>query len=256
MSASARCQRVAVLEPWFSCAVKTVAALARHPPLNLVDVYAATIPTLAFAPAVHVNYAETVLPMRDGPAEAEGLPEGVRWVGRNGRGIARSPARGPGDYTVTCVPPPPRAGRNLDEGPAVPARGGEVGSALRTVSISGPPPMTCHVPASNLKLVAGLDLARRDDHSALLLVASAPGGLTISAALRLPQAPLRQQFGMMGPHLAGLDLLVFDQSGLGDAAAELLPETPLHVGVCVVAGGRPLARSPNVDRLVVGKAWL
>ena len=40
--------------------------MANHPPLSLVDVFAATIPTLAFAPGVHVNYAETVLPMRDG----------------------------------------------------------------------------------------------------------------------------------------------------------------------------------------------
>ena len=39
--------------------------MARHPPLGLVDVFAATIPNLPFAPAVHVNYAETVLPMRD-----------------------------------------------------------------------------------------------------------------------------------------------------------------------------------------------
>ena len=35
--------------------------------LGLVDVYAATLPTLAFKPGLHVNYAETVLPMRDGP---------------------------------------------------------------------------------------------------------------------------------------------------------------------------------------------
>ena len=60
------------------------------------------------------------------------------------------------------------------------------------------------------------------------------------AALRLPQAPLRQQFALIAPHLAGLDLLVFDQSGLGDAAAELLPKTPPHVGVCLIGGDRPL----------------
>ena len=40
--------------------------MARHPPLHMVDVFAATIPDLPFAPVVHVNYAETVLPMRDG----------------------------------------------------------------------------------------------------------------------------------------------------------------------------------------------
>ena len=33
---------------------------------ELIDVFAATIPTLKFAPGVHVNYAETILPMKDG----------------------------------------------------------------------------------------------------------------------------------------------------------------------------------------------
>src|SRR6195256_4963705 len=40
--------------------------MTNHPPLGLVDVYAATIPGLKFAPRVHVNYAETVLPIRGG----------------------------------------------------------------------------------------------------------------------------------------------------------------------------------------------
>ena len=55
-----------------------------HPPLELTDVYAATIPTLAFKPGVHVNYAETVLPMKDGlpklrdfPSELGGSGEAV-----------------------------------------------------------------------------------------------------------------------------------------------------------------------------------
>ena len=105
-------------------------------------------------------------------------------------------------------------------------------------------------------IVAGLDLARRRDHSALVLLDAAPNRLTVTAALRLPQAPLRQQFALIAPHLAGLDLLVFDQSGLGDAAAELLPKTPPHIGVCLVGGDRPLTRSAQGDRLVVGKSWL
>jgi hypothetical protein len=45
-----------------------------HPKLGLVDVYAATIPTLKFTPAVHVNYAETVLPMRDGLPKLRDFP--------------------------------------------------------------------------------------------------------------------------------------------------------------------------------------
>ena len=99
--------------------------------------------------------------------------------------------------------------------------------------------------------VAGLDLARRRDHSALVLLDAATNRLTVTAALRLPQAPLRQQFALVEPHLAGLDLLVFDQSGLGDAAAELLPKTPPHIGVCLIGGDRPIARSAQGDRLVV-----
>jgi hypothetical protein len=45
-----------------------------HPQLGLVDVFAATIPTLAFVPGVHVNYAETVLPMRDGLPKLKDFP--------------------------------------------------------------------------------------------------------------------------------------------------------------------------------------
>src|SRR3954469_12752977 len=105
-------------------------------------------------------------------------------------------------------------------------------------------------------LVAGLDLARRSDYSALVLLAGEPDRLTVSAAMRLPQAPLSEQFALIVPHLAGLDLLVFDQSGLGDAAAALLPKTSPHLGVCLIGGDRPLIRSAGGDRLVVGKSWL
>jgi hypothetical protein len=45
-----------------------------HPPLGLIDVYAATIPTLDFQPGLHVNYAETVLPMRDGLPKFRDFP--------------------------------------------------------------------------------------------------------------------------------------------------------------------------------------
>jgi hypothetical protein len=59
--------------------------MTNHPPFGLIDVYAATLPTLKFTPGVHVNYAETVLPMRDGlpklkdfPAELGGSGEQMR----------------------------------------------------------------------------------------------------------------------------------------------------------------------------------
>jgi len=49
--------------------------MTNHPPLGMIDVFAATIPTLAFAPGVHVNYAETVLPMRDGLPKLKDFPK-------------------------------------------------------------------------------------------------------------------------------------------------------------------------------------
>jgi hypothetical protein len=48
--------------------------LANHPPLGLVDVFAATLPTLEFSPGVLVNYAETVLPSRDGLPKFKDFP--------------------------------------------------------------------------------------------------------------------------------------------------------------------------------------
>lgn len=49
--------------------------MTNHPPLGLVDVFSATLPTLPFKPAVHVNYAETVLPMKDGLPKLRDFPK-------------------------------------------------------------------------------------------------------------------------------------------------------------------------------------
>jgi hypothetical protein len=48
--------------------------MTRHPVWGLVDVFVSTIPTLPFAPGVHVNYEDTVLPMRDGLPKLRGFP--------------------------------------------------------------------------------------------------------------------------------------------------------------------------------------
>lgn len=48
--------------------------MTNHPPLGLVDVFAATLPSLKFSPGVHVNYSETVLPMRDGLPKLKDFP--------------------------------------------------------------------------------------------------------------------------------------------------------------------------------------
>src|SRR5882757_7328653 len=49
--------------------------LTVHPTFGLVDVYAATIPDLPFKPGVHVNYEDTVLPMKDGLPKMKDFPK-------------------------------------------------------------------------------------------------------------------------------------------------------------------------------------
>jgi hypothetical protein len=46
-----------------------------HPVWGLIDVYAAIVPDLPYRPAFHVNYAETVLPMRDGLPKFKDFPK-------------------------------------------------------------------------------------------------------------------------------------------------------------------------------------
>lgn len=48
--------------------------MTNHPGMGLVDVYAATLPGMKFAPGLHVHYAETVLPMRDGLPKFKDVP--------------------------------------------------------------------------------------------------------------------------------------------------------------------------------------
>lgn len=45
-----------------------------HPLWGLIDVYAATVPEFSFRPAVHVNYAESVLRMADGLPKQKDVP--------------------------------------------------------------------------------------------------------------------------------------------------------------------------------------
>ncbi|MDF1586736.1 GFA family protein [Marinimicrococcus flavescens] len=58
--------------------------MSGHPTLGLTDVHAAILPSIPFHPTIHLNYAETVLPMHDGlpklrdfPVEAGGSGEVV-----------------------------------------------------------------------------------------------------------------------------------------------------------------------------------
>jgi hypothetical protein len=45
-----------------------------HPTLGVTDVFASTIPSLDFVPGLHLNYIETVLPMRDGLPKMKDFP--------------------------------------------------------------------------------------------------------------------------------------------------------------------------------------
>jgi len=49
--------------------------LTEHPPFNLVDVYAAVIPNFGYEPALHLNYQEKVMPMRDGLPKFKDMPK-------------------------------------------------------------------------------------------------------------------------------------------------------------------------------------
>ena len=51
--------------------------LVEHPTLGLTDVPAGILPTLAFNPAVHLNYEDTVLPMRDGLPKLKDFPAAI-----------------------------------------------------------------------------------------------------------------------------------------------------------------------------------
>ena len=48
--------------------------MTNHPTLGLVDVFAATLPGLDFKPGLHINYADTVLPMKDGLPKLKDFP--------------------------------------------------------------------------------------------------------------------------------------------------------------------------------------
>jgi len=48
--------------------------LGEHPEWGLVDVFAGIIPDFEFEPELHVNYAETVLPMADGLPKMKDFP--------------------------------------------------------------------------------------------------------------------------------------------------------------------------------------
>ena len=63
--------------------------LTEHPRFELTDVYAGVIPDFPFDAMLHVNYGETVLPMRDGLPKQNDFP---KEMGGTGRSVPRSGA--------------------------------------------------------------------------------------------------------------------------------------------------------------------
>jgi hypothetical protein len=55
--------------------------LTEHPLWGVIDVYAAVIPALPFKPMLHVNYQETVLPMKDGLPKQRDFPSDLGGTG-------------------------------------------------------------------------------------------------------------------------------------------------------------------------------
>ncbi|MNN93897.1 hypothetical protein D3C81_2124370 [compost metagenome] len=51
--------------------------------MGLIDVYAALIPDLAYAPSVHVHYQETVLRIKDGLPKLKDVPKESGGSGEN-----------------------------------------------------------------------------------------------------------------------------------------------------------------------------
>jgi hypothetical protein len=48
-----------------------------HPTLGLVDVRAGALPNFPFKPTIHLNYEETVLPMKDGLLKLKDFPAAI-----------------------------------------------------------------------------------------------------------------------------------------------------------------------------------
>jgi hypothetical protein len=75
--------------------------MANHPPLKMVDVFAATIPSLKFVPGVHVNYGETVMPMKDGLTKFNDFPSEFGGSGKPYRSETEARAYEPSPQTTS-----------------------------------------------------------------------------------------------------------------------------------------------------------
>jgi len=114
-----------------------------------------------------------------------------------------------------------------------------------------------------MRCVGGLDLARRVDHSALVIAEVAGGddhGLRVTHALRLPRGvAYADQIASLQPSFASLDLLAYDASGVGDAVGELLAPVMVagRLAPVVITGGIGAPQiTASGGRITAPKAWL
>lgn len=56
--------------------------MAEHPSAGLTDIPAARLPTVSFQPAVHLNYEDTVVPIKDGLPKLKDFPAHVGGSGQ------------------------------------------------------------------------------------------------------------------------------------------------------------------------------
>jgi len=94
----------------------------------------------------------------------------------------------------------------------------------------------------------GLDLAKRSDYSALVILDAQRK--QIRAALRLPHADFAEQIGSIMPMLRQAKAVAVDRGGVGDAVIELLPRFLKVIPVLITGGGSVVDRGGLVS---VGK---
>jgi hypothetical protein len=56
--------------------------MVEHPTISLIDIPAGVLPTLKFKPSVHLNYEDTVLPMKDGLPKLRDFPAEIGGSGQ------------------------------------------------------------------------------------------------------------------------------------------------------------------------------
>ena len=100
-------------------------------------------------------------------------------------------------------------------------------------------------------MIAGLDIGRRSDHSALVCIeGSSIGKIAEFGALRFSR-----QVELMRPTLLKCELVCGDATGLGAAVCEAIEDIGIPLVHVTITGGRSLA-STGARSVSVGKMWL